>query len=133
MSDLSLKVGMIILMEAEPHFEECVEFYKKIGFQLKFHLKEKWAEFNLDNIRIGLCPTGHPAFDRHTGVVLEVNDINLFEDKIKEQGITFLKEPVVALHGIMANIKDPSGNVMDVYQPTHENVEQMAKKMQENN
>jgi predicted enzyme related to lactoylglutathione lyase len=129
--NLELKVGMLILMESD--LEAAVQFYKKLGFQLKFHLKEKWAEFNLGTIRFGLCPTSQPAFERHTGIVLEVNDLISFEQKIKAEGLEFFKEPVVAVHGIMTNIKDPSGNILDIYQPTPEKVKEMAQKVSEEN
>ena len=46
------KVGMFILMESDLH--SAVEFYKKLGLELKFHLKDKWVEFRLGDIKIGL-------------------------------------------------------------------------------
>ena len=127
MNNQHIKVGMIILMQS--NIEEGVSFYQKLGFKLKFHLKQKWAEFIVDNIKIGLCPTSTEPFDRHCGVVLEVDDLESFRNNIKQESIEFVQEPVVAVHGIMASIKDPSGNILDVYQPTPEKIQQMAKEI----
>ena len=84
MSDLKIKVGMLILLESD--LESAVDFYKKIGLELKFHLKEKWAEFSLGPVKIGLCPTTQQSFDRHSGIVLEVNDIGPEHIRFTDKG-----------------------------------------------
>jgi predicted enzyme related to lactoylglutathione lyase len=127
MTNSPFKVGMIILMQND--LEKAVEFYKKLGFVLKFHIKEKWAEFAIDQIKLGLCPTEHPAFERHTGIVLEVNDLSKIKEDLKKNDIQFLAEPLEAVHGVMASIKDPSGNVIDIYQATPEKVQELARQV----
>ncbi|MDR3646960.1 MAG: VOC family protein [Candidatus Babeliales bacterium] len=127
MTNSPFKIGMLILMQND--LEKAVEFYKKLGFVLKFHIKEKWAEFVIDQVKLGLCPTEHPAFERHTGIVLEVEDLAAVEENLKKHEIAFLAEPLEAVHGIMASIKDPSGNVIDIYQATPEKVQELAKKV----
>lgn len=122
-----IKVGMLILMQHD--IEKSVEFYKKIGFPVKFHLKDNWAEFMIGQIKLGLCPTSTEPFDRHTGIVLEVDDINSLQEFLKGNGIEFIMGPKSSVHGIMASIKDPSGNIMDVYQPTPENVQDFIEKV----
>jgi len=121
-----IKVGMILLMVSD--IEKAVEFYKNLGLILKFHLKEQWAEFeDTRGLKIGLYPTTEEPFERHTGIVLEVEDIRKTQEYFGRHGIEFLKDPEVAIHGIMANVKDPSGNVLDIYQPTPEKVKELAK------
>lgn len=127
MTNSPFKVGMLILMQND--LEKAVEFYKKLGFVLKFHIKEKWAEFAIDQVKLGLCPTEHPAFERHTGIVLEVNDLSKIKEDLKNNDIEFLAEPLEAVHGIMASIKDPSGNVIDIYQATPEKVQDLARQV----
>lgn len=122
--DVQIKVGMLILMES--NIEDAVEFYKKVGLNVKFHIKGKWAELNIGSIKLGLCPTTQEPFDRHSGIVLEVSDIKEFQKIVENQGILFVNEPVEAVHGIMGSIKDPSGNVVDIYQPTPEKVKEFA-------
>lgn len=126
------KAHMFIMMAQDKFFEETVEFYKKLGLTPKFHLKDKWAEFELENMLIGLCPTEEELPDRRTGIVFEVADLKkLYAEK--KDIITFLAEPVEAIHGVMASIKDPSGNVFDFYQQTPDKVKDLAAKIKAEN
>jgi len=120
------KVHMIILMEPDKEFESSVEFYKDIGLIPKFHLKDKWAEFETGGVLIGLCPTEHELPERRTGIVMAVDDLKQKYETFKND-LTFLGEPFEAIHGIMVSIKDPGGNVFDLYQPTPEKVRDLAK------
>ncbi|MCX5922449.1 MAG: hypothetical protein NTX86_03920 [Candidatus Dependentiae bacterium] len=117
------KVGMIILMEQD--LAKAVEFYQGLGFRLKFHLKEKWAEFELGDVKLGLCPTSEDLGLIRTGIVLEVEDLKGMYLARKDD-IHFFGEPQEAVHGIMVSFKDPSGNVLDLYQPTPEKVKDLV-------
>ena len=119
------KVGMIILMERD--LAQAVEFYKSLGLKLKFHLKDKWAEFELANVKIGLCPTNEDLGLIRTGIVLEIEDLRAFFEA-RKGSMEFFGEPHEAVHGIMISFKDPSGNVLDLYQPTPEKVRELIKK-----
>jgi predicted enzyme related to lactoylglutathione lyase len=124
-----MKVGMLILMAHD--LDKVVEFYKNVGFDLKFHLKDRWAEFAVGNIKIGVCPTEHEPFDRSTGIVFEVADLAKAFADLKAKGVEFMGEPKEAVHGIMVGFKDPSGNISDLYQPTPEKVQEVVKQQQE--
>ena len=119
------KIAMVILMQR--NLAEAVEFYKKLGFKLKFHLKDKWAEFELGETKIGLCPTDEETGLIRTGIVLEVGDLKAIYENEKEW-IKFFDKPHEAVHGIMISFQDPSGNVLDFYQPTPEKIEELIKK-----
>ncbi len=120
------KVGMVIIME--PNLEAAVEFYKMLGLKLRFHLKEKWAEFDTSNVKIGLCPTSRPAEQLvRTGIVLEVKDLYAAYNALRS-AVTFLSEPTQAVHGIMVSFQDPGGNIIDLYQPTPEKVKELVLK-----
>lgn len=121
------KVGMLIIVE--PNVEEAVEFYKKLGMTLQFHMKQKWAEFQIGDVKIGLCPA-EVTGDRHTGIVLEVDDLSATAEQLKKENIAFVKEPVEAVHGIMASIKDPGGNMIDLYQPTPEKLREFIQQQE---
>ncbi|HJM68848.1 MAG TPA: VOC family protein [Candidatus Babeliales bacterium] len=129
MSVDTIKVGMIIVME--PELEKSVKFFKDLGFPLKFHLEEKWAEFAIGDVKMGLCPTSSEVIEHHTGVILEVPDVRQTFEEFKAAGVEFVKEPFEAVHGIMCSFKDPGGNIFDLYQPTPDKVQDMIKKMQE--
>jgi len=131
MADTRIKVGMLILMEND--LEKAITFYQSLGFPLAFHLKDKWAELIIGDVKLGLAPTTQPLPDRHTGIILEVADVKQAYGELLARGVTFIREPFEAVHGIMASVKDPGGNILDLYQPTPEKVREMAKKMGENN
>lgn len=124
------RVNMLILMQHD--LEKAVEFYKKMGFHLIFHIKGKWAEFLLGDIKIGLAPVQEQLPLHRTGIVLQVNDLKSSYDHFKQKGVEFIREPVEALHGLMASFKDPGNSIIDLYQPTPEKVrEYMEKKQKE--
>jgi catechol 2,3-dioxygenase-like lactoylglutathione lyase family enzyme len=125
-----IKLGMVILMQ--PDLAKAVEFYQKLNIPLKFHLKDRWAEFDLGCVKFGLCPTEHAQDNIRTGLVLEVlQDLLELHKKLKAEGVTFVNEPVVAPHGVMVGFKDPGGNVIDLYQPTPDKLKDFAEKQKE--
>lgn len=129
MVDARIKVGMLILMENE--LEKAIAFYQALGFPLAFHLKDKWAELIIGDVKLGLAPVSQSLPDRHTGIILEVPDVKQAYIDLQSRGVLFIREPFEAVHGIMASIKDPGGNILDLYQPTPEKVREMAQKMGE--
>lgn len=128
MTALVKKVGMLILMEND--LVKAVEFYQKLGFKLKFHLKDRWAEFELGDVKFGLCPTDEKLGLIRTGIVLEVANLRKMWEETKDW-IEYFGEPNEAVHGIMIGFKDPCGNVLDLYQPTPEKVAELMKKTAE--
>lgn len=120
-----IKVGMLILMEND--LEKAIEFYQKLGFPLAFHLKGKWAELSIGDVKLGLAPTDQQLPDRHTGIILEIADVKKAHTELSAKGVTFIREPFEAVHGIMTSIKDPGGNIMDLYQPTPEKVSEVIE------
>ena len=121
-----IKVGMVILMQHD--LGKAVEFYRDVlKLPLKFHLENKWAEFDLGCVKFGLCPIAEAQGDVRTGVVLEINqDLLPLYESLKDK-VTFLNEPVVAVHGVMVGFKDIGGNILDLYQPTLDKVKDLVK------
>ncbi len=119
------KVHMVILIQ--PDLAAAIEFYKQLGVKLIFHIKGKWAEMKLGEVKIGLCPTEHRMDGHRTGIVLQVADLQAVYDKHKDK-ISFLTEPKEAVHGFMVSFKDPGGNVLDLYQPTPQKVVDLVTK-----
>ncbi len=121
-----IKVGMVILMQHD--LGKAVEFYRDVlKLPLKFHLENKWAEFDLGCVKFGLCPITEVQDNIRTGIVLEISDdlLKLYESL--KDSVTFLNEPVVAVHGIMIGFKDVGGNILDLYQPTLDKVKDLVK------
>ncbi len=130
MSQAVIGVYMVILMQED--LAVGTEFYKKLGLKLIFHIPGKWSELEAGGIKIGLCPSKIAAKGdhsehvfqatkgSHSGLVFQVTDVVATYKTLQEQGIVFLNEPTVATHGIMVSCADPSGNMFDLYQPTHD-------------
>ncbi len=118
---------MIIVMQED--LQKAMDFYTKLGLKVVFYIPGKWAELQIGDVKIGLCPTATPlAKNHHTGVVFQVDDVMETYKSLKEDGFEFANEPVVATHGIMVSCVDPSGNLFDLYQPTHDKVKQVLEK-----
>lgn len=118
------KVGMIILMQRD--LDAAVSFYLRLGLSLKFRMKEKWAEFDISGVKLGLCPTLHDMQGRRSGIVFDVDNVRAIYEELKNE-VTFIGEPVEALHGIMVSIQDPGGNIFDLYQATPEKVKDLVQ------
>ncbi|BDC34221.1 hypothetical protein Noda2021_01790 [Candidatus Dependentiae bacterium Noda2021] len=118
------KVAMLLLLQ--PDLEKAVTFYQSLGLKLVFHLKDRWAEFMLGSIQIGLCPSTQDLPERHTGIVFEVDNVRDMFNALQHE-ITFMAAPQEAVHGIMASIKDPGNNIIDIYQPTPEKVRDLVE------
>ena len=123
------KLYMIILLQ--PDLEKAIQFYKKLGFTLVFHIKDKWVEFKLGDIKVGLCPTSTSQENKRTGIVLQVADVQQTYQELKDD-VVFLHEPKEAAHGLMVSFKDPGGNILDLYQPTPEKVMELVEKVKKN-
>lgn len=116
------KLYMAILMQ--PDLPAAVAFYKKLGLQQVFYVSSKWAEFQLGETKIGLCPTPtEKPMQVRTGLVFEVDSIATFMENMKDAA-DFLGEPIEKPHGVMVSIKDPGGNIIDIYQPTPEKLKE---------
>lgn len=118
-------VYMIVLMQND--LKAGVEFYKRLGLTLGLYLENKWAEFECNGVKIGLCP-GDVQPDRYTGLVFRTDDVQALYEELIDDGVEFVAQPVIATHGVMASLLDPSGNRLDLYQPTHEKVRQVLEK-----
>ena len=121
------KIHMVILMQTD--LAAGVVFYQKLGLNLKFHLKNKWAEFELGEVKLGLFP-GNERQEWRTGIVFEIDDIKRLYEKMND-GIEFVGEPIEKIHGIMVSIKDPNGNIVDLYQPTPNKLREFIKEVKE--
>jgi hypothetical protein len=120
------RLGLIIIME--PNIDAAVGFYQTLGLRLNFHLSGSWAEFDLPSgqgVKICLCPAAQEG-DRRTGIVLEMTDVKGFYQQHKDD-MVFLSEPLEKVHGIMVPVKDPGGNIIELYQPTPEKVAELVQ------
>lgn len=129
MTHQPISVNMFILMEND--IAKAVAFYQNFGLKLNFHSSNRWAEFDINGVKMGLAQTSQELPERRTGIVLEVSDVHEFYLTHKDSGIEFLSEPVEAVHGIILSFRDPGNNILDLYQPTPEKLKAAIKKAAE--
>lgn len=120
-----VSVYMIILMQKD--LQLGMEFFKKLGLKVVFYIPGKWCELQIGSMKIGLCPALEHETGKKTGIVFEVKDLHLSYQTLKSEGVYFLNEPTVATHGIMVTCSDLSGNIFDLYQPTHDQVKSVLE------
>ncbi len=125
MPNQTIKLNMIILMQHD--LAHAVGFYKDLGLHLKFHISNKWAEFDIEGVKLGLAYANQELPERRTGIVLEIADLRAFYEEKKDE-VSFINEPVEAIHGIIVSFKDPGNNIIDLYQPTPEKVKEAVHK-----
>jgi predicted enzyme related to lactoylglutathione lyase len=126
MLNAKISLNMVILMQND--LSKAVAFYKDLmGFHLKFHVSHKWAEFDINDVKLGLAETTHELPERRTGIVFGIENLRSFYEQKKNE-ITFIGEPVEAIHGFIISFKDPGNNILDLYQPTPEKVKAAVQK-----
>lgn len=116
---MSCRLAMVILMVND--IEKAAAFYEVLGGQKRCLFPKSWAELNLNGITIALCHTEQEQGQRRTGLVFALDDLMAFYAQYKAT-LLFLEEPTTKLHGIMVSVQDPSGNILELYQPTPEKV-----------
>ena len=96
----------------------AIEFYHgKLGLGLQFSSPEHaYAAFSAGGVRLGVAvpgPADAQLIGRHTGVGLEVADLESEHARLAELGVTFPTPPTrQPWGGFMALIADPDGNVL---------------------
>jgi len=122
-----MHVCMLILKQVD--MNAAIEFYKILGLELKFTLKDSWAEFSVGNLKLGLCPAKEMA-PCQTGIIIQVDDLKKLYNELKD-AINFKTDVVEKVHGLMATIQDPGGNLIDLYEPTPEKVSKLVREVVE--
>lgn len=129
MTKRHIGLGVVITMHSD--MDKSIEFYNKLLGVEKPHLyiKGEWADYVLVNgIKFGLVPTDQKFESIRTGFILEVyEDLRKLYKEMKDDGFTFMNEPIETPHGVMVTVKDPCGNVIDLHQPTPEVMKQFTK------
>jgi glyoxylase I family protein len=111
---------------------EAVAFYRdKLGFQLDMQSGPYFAALSRGGIQLLLSPTkgpggasqpmpngDKPAPGGWNRLVLNTNDLPGEIDRLKKQGVRFRNDIVYGLGGNEVLLDDPSGNVVELFQPT---------------
>jgi predicted enzyme related to lactoylglutathione lyase len=95
----------------------AVQFFEgPLGLSLEFSSAEHgYASFSAGGVRLGLAVPGSEEKEligRHTGVGLEVSDLESEHARLSGLGVTFTMPPTrQPWGGFMALVTDPDGNV----------------------
>jgi predicted enzyme related to lactoylglutathione lyase len=98
--------------------EQAIDFYEtKVGLALEHSdVEHGYASLNAGPIRLGLAVAGPDQQDlvgRHTGVGLNVSDLDAEHARLSKLGVVFTMEPTKQpWGGYMALVADPDGNLL---------------------
>ena len=109
-----------------------VAFYtSKLGFRLDAQSGPYFAALSRGGVQLLLSPvTGpggasqpmpngeKPAPGGWNRMVLDTPDLKSDVDKLRKEGVRFRNDIIVGLGGNQVLLDDPSGNVVDLFQPT---------------
>jgi predicted enzyme related to lactoylglutathione lyase len=101
--------------------EKSVQYYKQsFGLQPRFESAD-WTEFEVNGHALCLHSMSHEHTKPQNGVLISnVQDIRAVVTQLKSQGVEFLTE-VESVHpgAFSVEFKDPSGNVLSLYEDTN--------------
>jgi predicted enzyme related to lactoylglutathione lyase len=98
-------------------FEAAVTFYGGVlGLPLKFRDGDNWAAFDVAGVTLGLEPGGERAAAGGATVSLRVSGIADFVAALRERGAQ-VSDVQTGAHEYRADLTDPSGNVLVLYEP----------------
>lgn len=108
-----------------------VAFYTKLGFKLDAQSGPYFAALSRGGVQLLLSPTvgpggasqampngDKPAPGGWNRMVLDTPDLKADVDKLRKDGVRFRNEIVVGLGGNQILLDDPSGNIVELFQPT---------------
>jgi catechol 2,3-dioxygenase-like lactoylglutathione lyase family enzyme len=108
-----------------------VAFYENLGFRLDAQSGPYFAALSRGGVQLLLSPTkgpggasqpmpngDAPAPGGWNRMVLDTPDVKAEVDRLRKDGVRFRNDIVVGLGGNQVLLDDPSGNVVELFQPT---------------
>lgn len=102
---------------------KSIAFYKEVyGLKTRFESNE-WTEFDIGENAV-LCLHGtdskHPPLSKGGVLITKVKNIKTLVPELEKKGVEFLRG-VTEVHpgAFCADYKDPSGNVLSLYEDTN--------------
>ena len=108
---------------------EAMEFYcERLGFTVESDARPNFASVRLGDLSLWLAGPGSsaarpmpdgakPQAGGWNRLVIEVDDIEALVQRLKDAGASFRNEIVRGPGGAQILIQDPSGNVVELFQP----------------
>jgi len=115
--------------------DAALNFYgRHLGFREVMHPAPEFAIMVRDDLRLTIVspvPAGHPGGGSRpmadgtvqqpggwNRIALEVDDLDRVVTTLHETGVQFRSEIITGIGGNQALVEDPSGNLIELFQPT---------------
>ena len=112
----------------------AIGFYRdRLGFEVVMHPAPAFAMLSKDDLRLLLSAPnregggGRPLSDGSTPqpggwnrFTLQVDDLEAEIDRLEEAGVTLRSELIEGIGGRQVLVADPSGNLVELFQPTRD-------------
>jgi catechol 2,3-dioxygenase-like lactoylglutathione lyase family enzyme len=113
--------------------DAAIEFYcRQLGFQEEMHPAPTFAMLSHGGLRLVLSAPGGgrggggqampdgtvPEPGGWNRFQLEVSDLEAIVERLREQGVRFRNEIVTGVGGNQILVEDPSGNPVELFEPT---------------
>jgi catechol 2,3-dioxygenase-like lactoylglutathione lyase family enzyme len=112
--------------------EPAVEFYGRLGFEVKMQPGPGFAMLQREDLRLNLNTPGGgggagqtladgsvPEPGGWNRVQLEVGDLAAEVDRLRADGVRFRSEIIEGRGGRQALAEDPSGNLVELFEPAN--------------
>lgn len=113
----------------------ALDFYSRhLGFREVMHPAPEFAMLARDDLRLALVapvPAGHPGGGSRpmpdgtpqqpggwNRFALEVDDLDATVAALRDAGVPFRSDVITGVGGKQALVQDPSGNLVELFQPT---------------
>lgn len=113
--------GMRRVQIAASDFSRSRRFYGEVlGLPESGGFEKDWVEFSLGPVRLKVVPMrpGEVASRNHVAIVLSTDALDRALSGLKERGVTVARVPVDEFTGRSAEILDPDGYRIIVFQPS---------------
>ena len=111
----------------------AIEFYQQLGFRVDMHPAPPFAMLSRGDLRLLLsAPGGGPGGGAATldgrlpepggwnRFQIEVTDMAAQIEQLRARGATFRNELVTGIGGRQILVEDPSGNLVELFEPTRD-------------
>ena len=111
--------------------DAAIDFYRLLGFHVVMHPAPEFAILSLSGSNLYLSkPSGRggggqampdgrvPEPGGWNRISVQVEDLTSLVEKLKESGCKFRNEIVTGVGGKQILVEDPSGNAVELFQPT---------------
>jgi catechol 2,3-dioxygenase-like lactoylglutathione lyase family enzyme len=113
--------------------DAAIAFYEQLGFRVDMHPAPAFAMLSRGDLRLLLsAPGGGPGGGAATPdgrlpepggwnrFQLEVTDLEVRIEQLRAQGATFRNQLVSGVGGKQILVEDPSGNLVELFEPTRD-------------